>query len=594
MNDIAKLAGLALLMGSCAGISEQSRPNVIIVLSDDQGIGNLSCLGNPYIQTPAIDRHFEQSVRLSDFHVSPLSTPTRSSIITGCYPIRNGAWATFKGRDVIAGDSPTIGEVFRDGGYSTAMFGKWHLGDNYPARATDKGFEYAVNHCSGGVGELSDHWGNNYFDDIYLVNNEPKQFEGYCTDVWFDEAIKYVEQQKGSDKPFFIYLATNAPHSPHIAPDEYTDRYTHLVDEKIIKDAGYYGQIANLDDNFARLTAALERSGQMKNTILIFTTDNGAPPANNPCTLGYRGGKSSPLEGGHRVPFFVRWDGGGINGGVDIDGLSTHVDLIPTLASLCGIEIESKFDGVDISAALTRRGAVTDDRSVFIHHRQSQDQPFDEKNSVVLRDNWRLINGRQLYDLNSDPKQKTDVAGRHPDVVKRLWADNRRFIAETKELDNYNYYIPMAVVGSDKQRLVELTIQHAMGSDKGLWMPHQIAAGIRNTNSRHVIGVERSGEYIISLTRWKRECSAPIWGVPQDRTKEQFDYIAITPSSASLSIEPYGKTIGDKSELTYTIKADDSAAKFKVSLNKGEYILDAKFLDDKGAIGAYYLYIEPA
>ncbi len=600
MRNILTFAGVATLLASCSS-SEPQRPNVILVITDDQGIGNASCLGNPYIQTPAIDRHFEQSVRLTDFHVTPLSTPTRSALITGRYPIRNGAWATFKGRDVIAGDTPTIATLFQQGGYSTAMFGKWHLGDNYPSRATDKGFDYAVQHHSGGVGELSDYWGNNYFDDVYLVNNEPTQFSGYCTDVWFDEAIKYIEKQKNGDKPFFIYLATNAPHSPHVAPEEYTSRYTHLVDQKIINNDGYYGQIANFDDNFARLTAMLESSGLMENTILIYTTDNGAPAVNNPHTLGYRGAKGSPLEAGHRVPFFIRWDGGGIGGGVDIDGLSTHVDIIPTLASLCGIEMgaEYKNDGVDISAALTSDEPITNDRSVFIHHRQSQEQPFDEKNSVVMRDKWRLLNGKQLFDIVDDPQQKRNLAATHPEVVEMLRADNQAFIEETKSRTEYQHFIPMAVAGSDHQSVVELTIQHAMGDDKGLWMPHQIAEGIRNTNSRHVVSFERSGEYKISLARWKRECTAPLWGVPKDRTKENFDYVAITPTAAYLTIEPYNKATGycfdEVREISHSDKIENMKCEesFVCQIDKGEYILDARFGDKDGYFGAYYLYIEP-
>ena len=234
----------------CKPDKSQVRPNVIIVMTDDQGIGDLSYHGNPYLKTPNLDAFAGESVSLTNFHVSPLCTPTRSAIITGQYPIRNGAWATFKGRDAITHSHPTMADIFNDNGYQTAMFGKWHLGDNYPSRPTDCGFDYALHHSSGGVGELSDYWGNNYFDDVYLVNNEPKQFEGYCTDVWFDEAIRYIDENK--DQPFFIYLATNAPHSPLIVADKYKAPYMQY--EGIgIQSAAYLGMSANIDENFGKL-----------------------------------------------------------------------------------------------------------------------------------------------------------------------------------------------------------------------------------------------------------------------------------------------------------------------------------------------------
>ncbi|MEX0288306.1 MAG: sulfatase-like hydrolase/transferase [Flavobacteriaceae bacterium] len=180
-----------------------NQPNVILVMTDDQGIGDLGCHGNPWIKTPNIDQFYRESVRLTDFHVSPLCTPTRSALMTGVYPIKNGVWATFKGRDMLHASMPIMPEVFQQNGYTTAMFGKWHLGNNYPSRPTDKGFDYAIHHSSGGVGELSDHWGNNYFNDTYLVNNSPEQFEGYCTDVWFNEAIKFIKEKK---IPLSLYI----------------------------------------------------------------------------------------------------------------------------------------------------------------------------------------------------------------------------------------------------------------------------------------------------------------------------------------------------------------------------------------------------
>ncbi len=571
---------------SIVGVA-QSRPNVIVILTDDQGIANLSCLGNEYIETPHIDKLYEESVRMTNFHVSPLSTPTRSAIISGRYPIRNGAWATFKGRDVLSSTSPTIADMFRSGGYSTALFGKWHLGDNYPARATDRGFDYAVQHASGGVGELSDYWGNSYFDDTYMVNNEPVEFEGYCTDVWFSEVERYIADRVAEDKPFFVYLATNAPHSPHYAPEEYVTPYEPLVEQGIIKDAGYYGQIKNIDDNVGRLDKFLIDSGIADDTILIFMTDNGAPPADNPWRMGYNGGKSSPLEGGHRVPFFVRWCDGGIMGGVDVDGLASHVDILPTLAELCDIELDDEYilDGIDISDALLREGEIESDRTLFIHHRQGPEAPFDRDKSVVMRDKWRLLSGEQLYDVVAERAQQSDIAAENRDVVESMLAANDEFIAQTKLLDEYQNFIPAAVIDPSKQAVATLTIQHAMGEDPGLWMPDQIAAGVRNRNNGYEIELAHDMKCKISLARWPRECPGRIWGVPELNPKSMFEYSVITPQSATLKI--------DSSEpMVRAITADSREVLFEVDLAAGRHFIETNFVIDGESFGAYYVYIE--
>ncbi len=590
-RELFVAGSLVASLTGCATAESESvvvkQPNVIVILTDDQGIANLSCLGNEYLETPNIDRFYEQSVRMTDFHVSPLSTPTRSAIISGRYPIRNGAWATFKGRDVLSSTSPTIADMFREGGYSTALFGKWHLGDNYPSRATDRGFDYAVQHASGGVGELSDYWGNSYFDDIYMVNNEPKEFEGYCTDVWFAEAERYITQQATEDKPFFVYLATNAPHSPHYAPEEYVEPYKALEEQGIIKDAGYYGQIKNIDDNFGQLDKFLVDSGLAENTILIFMTDNGAPPTNNPWTMGYRGGKHSPLEGGHRVPFFVRWGAAGISGGVDVDGLATHVDMMPTLAALCGIELGEKYvtDGIDISDALLQKGEIAKDRTVFIHHRQGPEAPFDVKGSVVLQDKWRLLSGDQLYDVVAERAQKSNVAKENSEVVERLKSANDAFIAETKLLDEYQRFIPVAVIDPEKQEVATLTIQHAMGIDPGLWMPDQIAAGIKNRNNGYEIELPKDMKCKISLARWPRECPGKIWGVPAENPKEMFNYTKITPESATLKVD-------DLAPISKRVTADMSEVVYEVDLAAGRHFIETDFINDGEAFGAYYIYIE--
>ncbi len=563
----------------------EKQPNVIVVLTDDQGIGGLSCHNNPYLETPCLDRFYEEAVRMTDFHVSPLSTPSRGAIITGRYPIRNGAWATYKGRDILSRTSPTIAEVFRDGGYQTAMFGKWHLGDNYPYRPTDCGFEHSTAHRSGGVGELSDYWGNNYFDDTYFVNEVPTEFKGYCTDVWFAEAEKYITKHKDDEKPFFIYLATNAPHGPHYVAEKYSAPYKELEKQGVVNDAGFYGQIANLDENFGRFDEFLKANGLDENTILIFLTDNGAGIKDNTWSDGYSGYKTQKLEGGHRVPFFIRWADGGIEGGRDISALTAHVDMLPTLASLCGVELpkENKFDGVDFSPLLTNKEYEHNDRSIFIHHRQDSKAPMDVKGAAVAKGTWRLLDGDKLYDLSTDRAQKKNLAKQHPEIVEQLLAENAEFIAKTKEMPEYQDYIPQ-YVGAKEQKVAVLTIQHAFGKSGGIWEAEHVCAGKKVDNNSYALYFAQNGRYKISVSRWPRECQGTIWGIPERNPKNFYEYKAITPEKAQIKLN-------DK-VYTESITKDMKEADFIVKAKKGRAMFKAEFVENDKPFGAYYIYIE--
>ena len=339
------LASVAVLLCVVTAGAAQ-RPNVVLVITDDQGYGDLSCHGNPVLKTPHLDKLHADSVRLTDYHVAPTCSPTRAALITGHWTNRTGVWHTIMGRSMLRHNEVTIGRILADGGYHTAMFGKWHLGDNYPYRPEDRGFQEVLRHGGGGVGQTPDYWDNAYFDGSYFHNGKAVPASGFCTDVFFDYAKRFIRKVKDDDKPFFVYLCTNAPHGPMHAPEKYAKPY----EKQGVNVANFLGMIANIDDNVGAMRAFLKKEGLAENTIFIFTTDNGTSSGANIHNNGMRGRKGSEYDGGHRVPFFIHWPKGGLTGGRDVDMITSYVDVVPTLIDYCKVPAPKglKFDGVNI------------------------------------------------------------------------------------------------------------------------------------------------------------------------------------------------------------------------------------------------------
>ena len=567
-----------------------ARPNVILVMTDDQGYADLGCTGNPWIQTPNIDAFHDVSFRCADFHVSPLCTPTRGGIMSGHYPVRNGAWATCWGRSILRRDEVTMADVFADSGYATGMFGKWHLGDNYPYRPQDRGFQRVVAHKGGGVGQTPDFWGNNYFDDTYFHNGAPVAQEGYCTDVWFDEAMEFIEDNR--EQPFFCYVATNAPHSPYLVAERYTRLY---ADNPDIPEPAFYGMVTNIDENFGRLRVHLQRLGIEDNTLLIFMTDNGSSGGcvigpDHFVTRGYnagmRGRKASYYDGGHRVPFFYRWPNGGMEGGRDIAELVTHVDLLPTFIDLCDLRRpDVDFDGLSVAPLLRGEAQELPDREIFLQYRQSTDPPEKWSNAVATRQ-WRLVNGEELYDIKADPGQERDVADRHPEVVQRLRAAHERWWEEISPL--FDRFCPISL-GSDEENPTRLDAMDVMG-DVAWNQGHILEA--RKSTGRWAVDVEQPGTYRFSLRRWPEELGLPIEAATseEDFARNAYSYLgpqkALHPTAARIRIFDREEVIAvaaDAKEVTSTLDLDQT----------GETVLEAWFREASGEEqGAYYVYVE--
>ncbi|MDB4345922.1 arylsulfatase, partial [bacterium] len=365
MKPILLIAAAVVALAQPVFSKDAEKPNVIIVITDDQGYGDFGFTGNPVIKTPNIDKLRSQSTLLNDFHVDPTCAPTRSALMTGRYSARVGVWHTVQGRNMLRTREVTMADVFTDNGYATGIFGKWHLGDVYPYRPQDRGFQYVLKHQAGGVGQAPDYWGNDYFDDTYWLNGELKRFEGFCTDVFFDEGIKFIKDNK--EKPFFAYITTNAPHSPYYSPLEYSDPYENNPDVSIPE---FYGMVTNIDDNMAKLMAMLEEEGLADNTILVYMTDNGTAGGlknGRGYDGGMRGSKNSEYDGGHRVPFILRWPAGKIEAGKSVERLTAHLDILPTFIDLIGLEApEIDFDGTSLRDLLYSDGKDWPERALVV------------------------------------------------------------------------------------------------------------------------------------------------------------------------------------------------------------------------------------
>lgn len=402
-------------------------PNVVLIMTDDQGYGDIGAHGNTMLKTPVLDRLHAESVRLTDFHVDPTCSPTRSALLTGRYSTRTGVWHTIAGRSLMDSRETTMAELFAANGYATGLFGKWHLGDNHPLRPQDQGFERTLHHRGGGITQSPDFWGNDYFDDTYWdETGTARPSTGYCTDVWFAAADQFLREQR--DGPFFCYVATNAPHSPYLVSE--ADKQPYVTAGVAEPMASFYGMIANIDENLGRLLATLDELEIADDTVLIFMTDNGTAAGHLPngpagawngFNAGMRDRKASEYDGGHRVPCFVRWLAGGIGGGRDEDLLAAHIDLLPTLVDLCGLEAPAHrdWDGISLAPLLRGEDATWPERTLFVHS-QRVERPEKWRKCAVLTERWRLINGRELYDIQADPGQQADVSATNGDVVAML------------------------------------------------------------------------------------------------------------------------------------------------------------------------------
>lgn len=468
-------------------------PNVLLVITDDQGYGDLGLHGNPIVQTPLLDAFAKANLQFQHFYVSPVCSPTRSSLLTGLYNFRTGVVDTYLGRSLMRpGEFPTLAELLKKAGYRTGLFGKWHLGDNYPLRPEDRGFDQTLWHRGGGLGQPSDvPGGGSYFNPILVKNGQEIRTPGYCTDVFTDAAIAFFKDRSNQNQPFFAYVAYNCPHSPYEVPEDLAAKYRRqnlnpdafpkigqpwatkkLNTEEI---ARAYGMIENIDSNFGRMLQALNELKLREHTLIIFLTDNG--PGGVRFNSGLRGRKASVYEGGIKVPCFVSWPSRWKQPR-SIPQPAAHIDWTPTILQACGVKTDSSFDGRSLMPILDDAQASWPDRNLMFQWHRG-DEPQAGRAYAVRGPRYKLVQAAgiqpgdqwtpkvELFDLSSDPYEQKDLVAAKPDTVQELQAV---YASWFQDVTKKGFQPPRIHVGTKFEPMTRLSRQDWRGPQAN-WTP---------------------------------------------------------------------------------------------------------------------------
>ncbi|QDV25815.1 arylsulfatase [Aureliella helgolandensis] len=590
------LAAFSIVIATKAHCVAAEFPNVVIVISDDQGYGDLGCTGNPIIKTPNIDQLASESSGLSDYHVAPTCSPTRCSFLTGHWTNRTGVWHTIMGRSMLRENEVTVGQMFSDAGYETGMFGKWHLGDNYPYRPEDRGFTEVYRHGGGGIGQTPDLWDNAYFDGSYFHNGKIVPAEGYCTDVFFEQANAFINKCAKQEKPFLAYISTNAPHKPLHCPPKYLEMY----DGQSENIAAFYGMITNIDDNVGKTRRLIRELGIADNTIFIFTTDNGTASGAKVYNAGMKAGKGSPYEGGHRVPFFLHWPAGGLTKQYDVNELTHAVDVVPTLLEMTGVKKPDgvKFDGVSIADLLDPTKEVDWPKRFVISDSQRVRDPIKWRGSSVMTGKYRLVNRKELYDVASDPGQKKNIADKHPEIVAEMrefyegwWAELQPTFSQTTEI----------YLGHPEHPVVSLTAHDWIQEIYPPWHQGSIREADRkpakgDAKLKHLgywaVKVIQDGKYRVSLRRWPAESEAAVnAGLSAGKNVPGPAHAFRSVPGNAIGATHAVLRINDQDLDRKPITEDAKEVSFVTELKQGSYRLAPVFEIQEGELGAYYVVV---
>ena len=487
-----------LSLYSATGFAQgKSQPNVIIIITDDQGYGDFGITGNPHVKTPVIDRFATESIRFNNFYVSPVCAPTRSSLMTGRYSLRTGVRDTYNGGAIMASSEVTIAELLKRANYKTGIFGKWHLGDNYPSRPSDQGFDESLIHLSGGMGQVGDittyfKRDSSYFDPVLWHNNKREAYQGYCSDIFTDQAINFIS--KNSESPFFCYLSFNAPHTPLQVPEKYYSQYKDIdpalgfkddkrpfskMTEKDKEDARkVYAMVTNIDDNIGKLLKRLDELKITENTLIIFMTDNG--PQQTRYVAGMRGLKGNVYQGGVRVPFYVRYPSS-FGKNKDIETMAAHLDILPTVAELCHVDLPNDriIDGKSLIPLIKGKQVDWANRSLFTYWTRRYPELYSKMS--VHKGNYKLVGNTDynakiedfdLYDLEKDSYEQKNIVLERKDLASSLKQELDRTFNDLISSENLINQPPI-IVGSKFENPIILNRNDA-GGERGIWDQEEV------------------------------------------------------------------------------------------------------------------------
>ena len=577
--------GLALLFAIPASLTA-SQPNVLLVMTDDQGFGDAAFQGNPILKTPNLDALARSGVRFTDFLASPTCSPSRASLMTGRHEFRSGVTHTIEGRNLLRLGVPTMAEAFASAGYRTGIFGKWHLGEPRPFHPLDRGFQHALLVGGGATGQTPDFWGNTMFDPHLQEGGEWKPFQGYMTDIFVDEAMKWIRAGK---QPWFCYLPLNAPHVPLQIGDEWVKPYLDAgLPENLAK---FYGMIANLDSALGRMLAELAKDGLDRETIVIFLGDNGTALGGEPrpedFNGGLRGTKGSAYQGGVRIPAVFSWPSH-FPANRTVATLSSLCDVLPTLAEACKLDLAG-FPAIDGRSLLPillagEQPADWQDRILPTHvARWPSNTPVDKLpflNASVRNQRHSLVNGEELYDLEADPGQSQDISKSHPEIrdnlreAHRKWWESVRADALAPQLFS---------IGRPGTGAVELTCMDWQPSRAtseplaiGLWEQESIRewtagrkfSGVDGACGGWLVEAETPGRYLVEI---------------RQRPHTALEPMPFAKGFAELEIA------GKKHRVD--IPAGSDSVEFQVELTPGEYFLEPLLHGQRGSgnpQGAYF------
>jgi arylsulfatase len=506
----------------------QNQPNVILIITDDQGYGDLGITGNSHVKTPVIDNFARESIRFNDFYVSPVCAPTRSSLMTGRYSLRTGVRDTYNGGATMATSEITIAEMLKDAGYTTGNFGKWHLGDNYPSRPNDQGFDESLIHLSGGMGQVGDfttffQGDSSYYNPVLWHNGKMEKYKGYCTDIFAEQAIRFIE--KNRQTPFFCYLAFNAPHTPLQVPDKYYEPYKNIdpssgfdndkrpfqkMSEKDKEDARrVYAMVTNIDENIGKLLQKLDELKIADNTLVIFMTDNG--PQQVRYVEGMRGRKGSVFRGGVRVPFYLRYPAQ-YPVDKDIETTTAHIDILPTLAEICKATLPNDriIDGKSLVPLLNEKSVDWADRPFFFYWTRRFPELYN--NIALQKGNYKLVGQTdynaaiedfELFDVTQDPYEQKNIVTNKKDIAKSLKTELDKIYNELIASENL-VNRPRIIIGDKHENPAYLNRNDADGA-RGIWAQEEVYGkwqvsvkeGLYNVRFKFVEPVAAGGQMVL-------------------------------------------------------------------------------------------------